>query len=110
MPPALLLLGVAPSCTGAVAFCCARTLAAVHANVRIFERDGFCALLAFIKWRDSGEGKQIGHKRSLDTLVESRFASKGARQIDFDEPRFELAVDQDVETKQLKTIVTMRHT
>ena len=48
--------------------------------------------------------EEVRDQLALDFLVELTFAGKAWTQVDFEEPRVELVVYQDVEAKQLKAV------
>ena len=100
----VLVLGVAP-----IPGLCLTGFAVVHADLRVFEGGCLCTLLSFIQRRDSDQGQQVGDKGSFDALVECGVAAERAGKVDFDEPRLELAIDENVETEKFEAVIAMGH-
>lgn len=58
----------------------------------------------------TSEAEQVSDDVGLDFLVQRRVAAQRRCQVDFKQPGLELAIDEDVEAKELETVLALRRT
>jgi len=60
--------------------------------------------IARVKRLDASQTEQVGNCVRLDLLVQRRVTAESWRQIDFEKPRLDVLVDQDVEAEELEAV------